>query len=489
MKMENGKLNKMDELIQYILNNKVTPKRLNGEITDERGQKLPTRNAFVLLKKYAKDFFSEGGQPRMIALSGLRGVGKTTLSWQTANYVYHKHTKQIFFISVDDLNRLNANLYDVLNALEQILEKPLNELDNKIMIIIDEVHEAEKWDKDLKILYERGKKIFVLVTGSSALLLHSSADLATRWTLMKIFPFRFPEFLVAKTWMVNSKNILFPQRGLANKLKNTFFYSADYPEVKRIIQNQKRVINTYLEEAERRTQIKIKDLIDEYISYHNIARFLPITNKTLIIERVLDLFDRILQKDLPSAKLEYVNIYNRILFRLALSDEINFQTLSKDFGIKENEVENIIKTLNQAEILNVFLPHAGVKSKTGRTLKAFFMSPSLRRALYWRIYGDKLPVELRAKLYEDTVAMYLKRVLPDGIVSFGFGKNKNPDFVIETMDKPVLVEVGVNKKTSNQIKTYGNYRYGLILNATIDQPTFDDKNRIIFIPLKWFLLI
>jgi predicted AAA+ superfamily ATPase len=479
----------MQELIEYLNNNKVTRKRLDGEIRDERNQVLPQRNAYVLLKKYAKNFFREGSQPRMIALSGLRGVGKTTLTWQTANYVYKYHTKKIFFISIDDINRLDADLYDVINALEKIFGRSLNELDERIMIIIDEVHEANEWQKDLKILYERGKKIFVLTTGSSALLLHSSSDLASRWTLLKIFPFSFPEFMLTKSWLGDPEKLLFPIKGLANKLKIALFYSADFKEAKRTFLSNQNSINKYFENAEAIIKQNISYLIDEYISYHNIARFLPISNKTLIIERVLALFERILLKDIPQINKDYFDIFNRLLFRLALSDEINFQTLSKDFKIKETEVEKILTTLNHAEILNMFLPHGGVRSKTGQTKKAFFMSPSLRRALYSRIYGNKLTDNLRAKLYEDILAMYLKRNLSEGIVSFGYGKSKNPDFVIETMESPVLIEIGVSKTTSSQIRNYGNYRYGIIINSKIENIEFDDKHKIFFIPLKWVLLI
>jgi predicted AAA+ superfamily ATPase len=479
----------MEELIQYIKNNKVTNTRLFSKIRDERDKILPQRNAYVLLRKYAKDFFREGLQPRMIALSGLRGVGKTTLTWQTAKYVYDNHTTQIYFISIDDINRLNANLYDVINALEIVLGSPLDELKGKIMLIFDEVHEADNWKKDLKILYERGKKTYVLVTGSSALLLHSSSDLASRWTLLKIFPFRFPEFILAKSWIINPEKLHFPIKWLASDLKNAFFYSPDYKYIKTIVINKQKLVNNYYEETKILLGGDINTLINEYVSYHNIARFLPINNKTLIIERILALFERILLKDIPQINVEYFHIFNRILFRLALSDEVNFQTLSKEFNIKETEVEKIINTLNQAEILNVFLPHGGVRPKTGKTVKSFFMSPSLRRALYSRIYGDKLTSDLRAKLYEDILAMYLKRILSEGIVSFGFGKKKNPDFIIETMDKPVIMEVGINKKTVSQIKNYGNYRYGIIVNATIEKPEFDDNNRIVFIPLKWILLM
>jgi len=425
----------------------------------------------------------------MVALSGLRGVGKTTLMWQTANYIYQNHSTKIFFISVDDLNRLNANIYDVINILEkEIFKCPLNELNERVMLMIDEVHEAKEWQKDMKILYEKGKKFFVLITGSSALLLHSSSDLASRWTLMKIFPFRFPEFILAKSWLKNPNGILFPIKGIADELKNALFYSSNYYEAKKIILNKEKQASSYLKEAQNRTGQDTSSLLDEYISYHNIARFLPLSNKTLIIERVLALFERILLKDIPE-RVEYFEIFNRILFRLALSDEINFQTLSKDFRIKETEIEKIIVTLNNAEILNVFLPHGGARSRTGITQKAFFMSPSLRHALLSRIYGNRLKEELISKLYEDIIAMYLKRTLAEGIVTFGFGKQKNPDFVIETMDSPVLVEVGVNKTSSSQIKSFGNYRYGIVINSKTNQVRFDDLNKVIFIPLNIVLLI
>ncbi len=479
----------MNELIHYIKSNKVGLKRLEGETRDECNQLLPQRNAFVLLKKYAKEFFNRGAQPRMIALSGLRGVGKTTLMWQTARYVYKNHTKQIFFISVDDLIRLNATLYDVIQVLENhIFRRSLNELEDRIMLMIDEVHEAKEWQKDLKILYEKGKKIFVLATGSSALLLHSSSDLASRWTLMKIYPFRFPEFILSKSWMQNPDHLIFPVKGLGNELNNILFYSSNYNELKKRTLKLSGKITGFLQKSEKVLGKDIPLLIDEYVSYHNIARFLPLENKILIIERVLALFERILLKDIPQINHEYFDYYNRMLFRIALSDQINFHALSKEFRIKETEIEKIINTLNRAEILNIFLPYGGIRTRTGGNKKIFFMSPSLRRALYSRIYGMRLKENLRAKLYEDIIAMYLRRNLSDGLVSFGAGKKKNPDFIIETMENPVVLEVGINKKSISQITTHKPYRYGIIVNSKIEKTHFDDHNRIAFFPLSWILL-
>jgi len=329
----------MNHLLEYLKNSKVTRKRLDAEIRDERNQVLPQRDAYVLLKKYAKEFFSLGSHPRMVALSGLRGVGKTTLMWQTANYVYKNHSTQIFFININDLNRLNASIYDVMNALEKdLFHSSLNEIKEKIMLMFDEVHEAQNWQNDLKLLYERGKKIFVLATGSSALLLHSNSDLASRWTLKKIFPFRFPEFILAKSWLKNPKQKIFLEKDLAEEISALLFYSPNFNTAKRIKSKEEQFIE-YFEVVEKTLGEKLNQLLDDYISYHNIARFLPLSNKTLVMERVLALFEQVLLRDIPNMDINLLNVFNRILFRLALSDLVNFQTLSRNFDCRKRRLK------------------------------------------------------------------------------------------------------------------------------------------------------
>ncbi len=117
------------------------------------------------------------------------------------------------------------------------------------------------------------------------------------------------------------------------------------------------------------------------------------------------------------------------------------------------------------------------------------MSPSLRRALLSSLYGQTLPKQFRSKLIEDIVVMYLRRVLTDGIISFTTGNNEvNPDFVIETRDTPVLLEIGSSKTSLKQIKSSKiNYRYGILVSSGISVPTIKDD--CIQIPLSWFFLL
>lgn len=481
-----------EELVYYIQNSILTADKIKPQVRDNENIPMPARNLFVSLKSYAHQFFKNNHEPRMVAISGLRGVGKTTLMWQVADSVLRTFNSRIFFISADDLNRLNASIYDVIQVLEKdVLKENLSELSSKMMLLFDEVHEAADWDKDLKILFDKCKSAFILCTGSSSLLLHKSPDLATRWSLLRLFPFSFSEFILTKSWADDPGEKLFPVRQISRKLREILYYADSINEFKQQLSEIEFDIENYFSKIHYRfPKIKLEDLIQEYISYHNIARFLKIENKELILSRILNLFDRIILKDVPhfdTTSADYALI-QRILVRLAFSDEINYHSLSKDFRCKETLIESIIESLAKAEILNVFYPHGGIRSKTGQTIKTFFMSPSLRRALFSRIYGPKLETQLRSKLYEDIVAMYLKKSLDPGIVSFGKAeKSKSPDFVIETNGYPVLVEVGSDKTTSIQFDEYGiQFRYGIIINASVKKPTFRKKS--VIIPLSWYLL-
>jgi hypothetical protein len=145
------------------------------------------------------------------------------------------------------------------------------------------VHEADNWKKDLKILYERGKKTFVLATGSSALLLHSSSDLASRWTLLKIFPFRFPEFILAKSWLLNPETQIYPVKGIASHLKNTFFYSQNYKILKADILTKQRQVERYYNKTQ-----KILHKENVVLTPHpkEFVHLLKITGKELCIEQL-----------------------------------------------------------------------------------------------------------------------------------------------------------------------------------------------------------
>lgn len=484
----------MDENLKFYLENTVVSKsaiesRLTHPITKLR---YPTRLVFVLLKKYANDFLKSGSEPRFISLAGLRGVGKTTLLWQTANHIFQNYHKEIYFFNVNTLKNLGIDLHIALEEFQRhILKKRFNELSEPITLLFDEVHDDDNWSRTLKILYDEARTSFILCTGSSALLLNQTADLARRMRIEKIYPFKFIEFVAAKTYMENNGKRVYPESGLSKGLKEALFYSETPEEAYRKIKHLESNIETYFNKINAIKSLQLKTLWQGYISYQNIPNFLFFKDKYTINDSILDLFKRVILEDIPKLKPTYTDFtkIERLILRLSGSDEINPEKLAGIIGVKQNDINELIDILAKAELLNVLLPFGGLDTKIAKNKKAFFMSPSLRRALLSTLYGQNLPDQFRSKLIEDIIVMYLRRVLTDGVISYLSGDNEvNPDFVIETRDKPILLEIGTSKTSLRQLtKSNVKYRYGVLITSGVTAPIL--KGDCIQIPLSWFLLL
>jgi len=482
----------MDELLKNIVENtKISNKVIKTRIVHPiLGKKYPNRTVYVLLKKYVDDFLKMSSEPRMIGLAGLRGTGKTTLMWQIANYLYSKHSKiPIYFFNVNEIQTAGYSLYETLKAFQEfVLKKSFRELDTPLVLLFDEIHDDPDWARTLKILYDEARTTFILCTGSSALLLQSTEDLARRMRIEKIYPFRFIEFILAKSFLEKDKTI-FPKKSLASNLKEIFFYSTSIEqlhrrlsEIKDIIKDFYKTINNVFNNQE--------NLVLEYIKYHNIPAFIVYKEKSLIFDSIIDLFSRVIDQDIKKLG-NNISISSdkilKLLLQLAISDEINFDTLSQKTGIKKTEIEGILDLLEKAELINILNPYGGGENRIWRNRKVFFMSPSLRLALLSIIYGSNLPNELSSKLCEDIVAMYLVKTLNDGIVSIAKQtKSITPDFIIETLDKPLAIEVGSSKTTTDQFSKI-DCRYGILISNKIED--IEIINNYLKLPLKWFLLL
>lgn len=472
------------EVHQLIENAKVSRERIEKQLVHPvLRTPLEPRNNFVMLKKAADDFFGKGIEPRMFGLSGLRGTGKTTLLWQTAQHIFKNITENIYFINVNSLIDYNTTIRDFLEVLQtDFLKQRFTEYTQPIVLLFDEVHEDKKWANTLKILYDELRTGFFLTTGSSALLLQTSADLASRMIIEHIFPLSFTEYLFIRN-VIKRQDINI----LQNKLNDTLFYSENISDVETALKSIRNEIIEFFEPIEN-----IENQIQQYIEYYNITRFCIFNEPAFIQKAITELYKRIINEDIPiiaGEKTYYLNA-EKLLRRLAASDEINVQTLSQALGISQNEISETLEILTKAELLNVLYANGGIDSKLNKMQKYFFMSPSVRKILLSPLTGMKTTTDLSAKLIEDTVVMYLKRLFKmESVVSFSSKqKQKNPDLIIETHEKPILCEIGIKKQHAKQIKQSRiDYRYGIVLNTKIND--FAIEGNTVFLPFNWFLLI
>ncbi len=447
-------------------------------------KKYEMRHNGTELRSYADQFWQQGTEPRMLGLVGLRGVGKTTLLWQMADYIFKNYTKNVYFFNVNTLSNLDISIFEALEYFQTtIIQKRFNLLSEPIVLLFDEIHDDPKWAKTLKILYDEGRSVFVVATGSSALLMQNTSDLATRMKLSRVFPFSWSEFLTLKMDFSTDSNLM--TQGFRNELKQILFYTSSAETVFEKLKNYEISIEKYYTNI-----LNINELVRNYIQFYNIPRLSEYTRTADIQQAIEELLKRVIYEDLLKISHGKLNpqYAEKLLLRLSVSDEIRFESLSQTIGIKKEEIGETIDLLTKAELLNVLLPYGGIDTKLNKTKKAFFMSPALRKALLGVIYGENITKEHEAKLLEDLIVMYLKRILPESMVSFVSEKNVNVDFVIETMDKPILMEIGLNKTHTRQIsKSPIDYRYGMIINAQIN--TIEKRENTIFVPLIWFLLL
>ena len=474
----------MTELENILTFAKVTPTEIKQRLQHPiLKTEIKPRAEFNVLKKCATDFFSQGTEPRMIGLSGLRGTGKTTLLWQTAEYIYENITTNIYFFNVNTLNDYNTNIRDILELLQtKILQKRFSEYSEPIVLLFDEIHEDPKWTNTLKIVYDELKTAYVIATGSSALLLQSTADLATRMLIRHVFPLSFTEYLSIR----NVKNEIIGNN-FQSILKQILFYSQNINELTSELEKLNNSVNEFYKNIEN-----LQEHIVKYIEFYNITRFCIYEETDFISDLITDLFKRVILEDIPKMTGDNNRHLHseKLLRRLAASDEINVQTLSQAIGLSQNEINENLDILVKSELLNILFPYGGIDSKINKAQKYYFMSPSIRKVILSPLFGKNTSIDLFAKLLEDTVVMYLKRLFKlESIISFSSNsKQKNPDLIIETLDNPILLEIGINKTSTKQItKSRINYRYGIIINSKADN--FEISENTIILPLKWFLLL
>ena len=485
------------EILHIAEQAKISIKLLDNRIKDPiKGIIYPQRYVFVLLQKYIRDFFKNGAEPRMLGLAGLRGVGKTTLMWQLARYAYNNITSNIWFFNVNSLSNLGYSIQDVLIEMESVLGCKLNVYDKPIIFLFDEVHDDPKWAKTLKILYDECRTAFVIATGSSALLINQTPDLAARMKVEKIYPFKFTEFLMSKCTMEYGTRFL-PIKDFSKKLQQGIFYCESYDHLKNYFKYHYSTqdINIFFQDiCSKIGDAKLDDIIKEYVFYHNIPRYSLYKNRSDINSGMNELVKRIVYEDVAKANVSYSGtVYEKLLYRLAASDEINVDKLAGLLSVKKENLLEVISILDHSELINVLPPYSNsIDARIVKNKKSFFMSPSIRNALLSNIYGNNVPEMMKSKMWEDIVVMYLVRILNKSFLSYSsLSDGVNPDFVIDTFAiDPIVIEVGHNKTSTRQIaKHKGSCRYGIIVNVSSNVPEFVDSSKTLILPLSWFLLM
>ena len=123
---------------------------------------------------------------RLIAITGSRGTGKTTMLLQHIKTGFSDTTKALY-VSLD-------NIWFVKNTLTELADR--FQAYGGTHLFLDEVHRYSAWSVEIKNIYDSYPELHIVFTGSSILEIYkSNADLSRRAMTYHLYGLSFREFL------------------------------------------------------------------------------------------------------------------------------------------------------------------------------------------------------------------------------------------------------------------------------------------------------
>ncbi len=285
------------------------------------------REIYGDIKKYMK-------LPMMIALCGLRRVGKSTLMLKIVEDHIANGTPSnaILYFSFDDFK--DVEFEDVIREYEKLNKIDIN--DGKHIFLFDEIQKLDDWQEKIKMLYDVHKgKIKIVLSGSESLFLkkHAKESLAGRIFVFNVDRLSFREFIEFK----GKQSVLEHPRLYGKELLllfDEYMHTQGFPELANI--GDKEIIKKYIREG----------IIDKII-YKDIPQLFKIENPG-ILETLIDML-----MDEPGQIIE-------------------LSALASDLKITRQTLSNYITYLEESRLLRKLYNYSGNRRKTERKLKKYY---------------------------------------------------------------------------------------------------------------------
>lgn len=283
---------------------------------------------FTLRNYYNRDIFSHIEKffnlPQIIALTGLRRTGKTTLILKAIEiYLKQINAENILYFSFDDFSALDIE--DVLAVYKEIFPG-IKIREGQFLFCFDEIQKLDDWQDKVKRLYDTYPNIKIFVSGSESLFIRKKIKetLGGRIFEFKVSALNFKEYLY---FTKNDKFIGNTElyRDEIVKAYRHFLRINGFPELANIDDNM--VIHKYLKET----------IIDKII-----FRDIPLLFKVRNIDALSEILDLIMFY--PGQVIDVVKLSKEIgVSRQAASSYLDY--LEKSFLVKK--VYNFSKNLRK----------------------------------------------------------------------------------------------------------------------------------------------
>ncbi len=283
------------------------------------------REAYKQLQKFVP-------LPQIIALTGLRRVGKTTMMYKIIEDAITNgfNPNNIIYFSFDEFRTISIR--EIISEYEDIMEKDFRK--EQYMLLLDEIQKLNNWEDQVKRIYDTfGKNIKIVVSGSESLFIKrkSKETLAGRIFEFRIETLTFKEFLIFKEFRQKPAGLYEKE---LSALFNEFILCQGFPEMVNI--REKDIIRKYIKEG-----------ITEKIIYKDIPNLLKIKDIS-VLESLLN----IIMED-PGQLIE-------------------ISGLAKELKISRQTLSNYLRYLEESFLVRKLYNFSKSKRKTERKLKKYY---------------------------------------------------------------------------------------------------------------------
>lgn len=360
-------------------------------------EKIYKRKIFDEIVKYLDS-------KNIIVIQGARQVGKTYLLYYLKNYLKQKK-QRTFYFDLEDwriLDVLNQGLDSFLN----FLKAEGADFSYKNYVFIDEIQYLDNPSSFLKLVYDHGKNIQLIVSGSSSFKIKSKFkdSLVGRTVDFELYPLDFEEFLVFKEEKIDLKAPL-----------TSFHFQ------------------------------KLKSLYFEYIWYGGYPKIVlepDIEKKEKYLQQIIDTYIRKDIRDLANVK--EIQKFNNLIKILASQSAqlLNVAELSKIIGLSKQTVENYLFILENTYVIKLVPPFStSPKIEVSKRPKIFFYDTGILQMLIFK----KLTQSSIGAIFETNIFSQL--VKKYGRENIFYWRNKNQkeiDFIVQKKEKFLPIEVKLN---------------------------------------------
>lgn len=477
----------MDKLSEYVLEKLRVMPEYARMYTKDKDVDLPKRRFYFSLEKKCRMFIKGDETSRLVIIPGLRGTGKTTAILQLYRFLTEKmgvSQNNVLYLPGDEVVEiLGVKLNDILTAyFSTIHGKSPEMLEENVYIFIDEAHFDKSWQATVKVLYDRSKKVFMVVTGSSSVAMEISPDLARRAEKEVVFPLNFSEYILLK-------HRFFPPKYTAKILREAIF-GGKFGELSEL--NRKLLLRFSKLPTSVETELMNFIMSGGFAFGINLRR-------EMVFERVRDILDRIVRIDLPivtNVRTESLQDIMRLLAFLAIQKPggISNAKLASNLKISSSSVHEYLGALEKTLLIFKVLPINGTKV-TKKPWKYYYTTPTIVASINW-FTGTLKREEVIGNLIETMVASYLHRVVETLRAPYNIyydSRKEGVDFILKNIitgeSIPVEVTSSLKGKDVKKVKKaidYYNSKFGVIITL---KGELEVKENVCIMPLHLFAFL